>query len=209
MTQEPSKHTVRIWLLMLLAASGRTGLPSVEKSKLHSLLFLSNCLAPIYNSHGPNHLVMKYARGPFYPNAQWDIDRLVVQGYIDVHSVRHIVDADGHWTTAEYSISKQGFELVQTVVKLSTVEPIWEFMKDLGAAFSNLKIETRERSVLKDVTYDQPGMSERAVINFSDEMRNYSVRAANTFVELAPHMLKPGRQDRLRMYLKYLERRAA
>lgn len=201
--------TVRIWLLMLMAATGRTGIPKVDKTKLHSLLFLSNCLAPIYRTHRPDHLVMKYVRGPYYPEAQWDIDRMTVQGYINVDELKTSVDKIGPWTSAQYSISRSGFELVQDVIAISTVSPVWEFMKDLGAAFASVEREVQNRSVLKDVTYDQPGISERAVISFKDDIRNYSVKAANTFVDLSPEMLKPGRQDRLRMYLRYLELRAA
>ena len=203
------KYRTRLWLLMLLAAAGRTGFARLEKSRLHRILFLSNCLAPIYHRTGPSHLVMRYVRGPFYPDAQWDIDRMVAQGLISVTDVQIVKDKHGPWMHANYGITRTGFDLIRDARSLTTVTPIWEFMLDLTAAYASVKNERRDSSVLKDVTYDQPGIPDKGVINFADHFRNLSTRTANTFVDLAPEMLKPGRQDRLVLYLKYLELRAA
>ncbi len=194
---------------MLLAATARSGNEDISKTNFHRLLFLSNALAPVYDATPPSHLIMKYVRGPFYPSAQWDLDRMAVQGIVQAQQVISKPDKHGAWTSALYRLSPLGFDIVKKAIDLPTVAPIWEFLLDLAVAYSHIDSDLREEAVLKDRTYDLPGKSNKSVINFELEEDNNSLSASNTFVELAPEWLKPGRQDRLRMYLKYLELRVA
>lgn len=199
----------RVWLLMLIAAITRAGTEIISKRSCHQLLFLSNALAPVYGTNPPDHLVMKYIRGPFYPKAQWDLDRMAIQGVVRPVNVESQKDKHGAWTYADYCLTRLGFDIVNQVTALPTVAPVWEFLQDLAIAYTNVQCELRNDAVLKDRTYDAPGVGNKAILSFEDDEDNRSIAAANTFVELAPQWLKPGRQDRLRMYLKYLELRVA
>ena len=169
-------------------------------------------ILPIYDvnfSGDISYLVMKYVRGPFYPAAQRDLDRMGVQGIIQVINFESKLDDRGAWTNADYQLTGLGFNIIKNVIGLPTVLPIWEFLQDLAIAYSHVENETRDAALLKDRTYDLPGKSNMAVMNFEKKQNNRSLLASNTFVELAPEWLRPGRQDRLRMYLKYLELRVA
>ena len=98
----------RVWLLLLLDGAERAGIAPLAEMRLHRLVFLANVLAPVYDLPVEDGKVVKYRRGPFYPDVQWDLDRLAVSGLADISEIRHIKDEHGWWFSAKYGLRKQG-----------------------------------------------------------------------------------------------------
>src|SRR5580704_18335291 len=94
----------RVWLTYLLMAAYRTGLSPISKKRLHRLVFLSNCLAPLFVATPASAQIVKYKRGPFYPVVQWELDRLTAMGVLNVANIIYFRDKDGWWQEADYSI---------------------------------------------------------------------------------------------------------
>ncbi len=49
----------RVWLTYLLMATHRTGLTPISKRRLHRLVFLSNCLAPLFEATPASAQIVK------------------------------------------------------------------------------------------------------------------------------------------------------
>jgi len=187
----------------------RAGLLEVESLKFHRLQFFSNSLAPIYKTKPPVELVMKLERGPFYPDAQEDIDMLCVCGLASVRQVKWHAKGDRVWKTATYGLTAVGFEFASQLMKESLwCEDIATFMHDLVMAYSDLSDDVLDIVALKDVTYAQKGVSIGDVIPFTTD-RNLSVRATSAIAAMLPQGYEPNRRNQLRIYLKYLEQLAA
>lgn len=197
------------WTLLLLNSIRRGGLEGIGSLRFHRLQFFANSLAPIYEERPPVELVMKLERGPYYPDAQDDIDTLCVCGLADVKLVEWHSSGSRMWKTADYEITKAGIELAS---RLAT-ESQWcgrlaTFLDDLVLAYTDLADGVLDAVALKDVTYAQKGKSLGDIIPFSLE-RNLGVRASGAIADLLPSDFAPNRRNRLRMYLRYLEQLAA
>jgi len=187
----------------------RGGLEDVDSLKFHRLQFFSNSLAPIYGQRPPLELVMKLERGPFYPNAQDDVDVLSICGLVSIRNVKWHNDGNRVWKTGVYALTDQGFERSR---KLSA-ESLWcehvgAFLHDLALAYSDLSDGVLDSVALKDLTYSQKGVAIRDIIPFKAD-RNLSVRATNAIAAMLPTSFSPNRRNQLRIYLKYLESLAA
>src|SRR5258708_3989440 len=96
----------RVWLLLLPDGAERVGLIPISKLRLHRLAYLANALSPLYDLPVPDGQIVKYKRGPYYPDLQWDIDRLAVQGSIRIYVIRHARDKFGWWLDADYGLTE-------------------------------------------------------------------------------------------------------
>jgi hypothetical protein len=197
------------WSMLLLHAIRRGGLEEVDSLKFHRLQFFSNSLAPIYKTQPPIELVMKLERGPFYPDAQDDIDMLCVCGFASVRDVKWHAKGNRMWKTAIYGLTTGGFERArQLSVQSLWCEQIGEFLNDLVMAYSDLDDAVLDQLALKDLTYAQKGKSFGDVIPFTLE-RNFSVRGTRAIASMLPPAYIPNRRNQLRMYMKYLEQLVA
>jgi hypothetical protein len=200
----------RIWVLLLLRATSQSGLCPIDNHLFHRIIYFSNCLSTVYGQHPPAAIVMKLRRGPFYPKAQWDLDCLAVQGLATVSGLEYVRVGQSQIYRADYDVSKVGVVLAKQLVEESTwCQEIFEFFGDLLAAFADLRDENFNGVAMHDLTYNQPGQSEHAIISFVNEETNLSARAAQSFVDTIPETILPNRQHRLLLYMKYLERLAA
>src|SRR5438874_4639451 len=107
----------RLWVLLALDACDRAGITPIPKDRFHRLIFLSNCLAQIFGADPPATRIIKYKRGPFYPDIQWEIDRLVTMQWLNLHGLLLEQDQHGPWLEADYRISKRGIEIAQVLKK--------------------------------------------------------------------------------------------
>lgn len=95
-TLVPPQLADRLRLVLLLDACEAADLTPVPVMRLHALAFLANVLAPIWSVESYDGKILKRRGGPFYPELQKQLDRLVGLGFVTIHGVRHIND-DGRW----------------------------------------------------------------------------------------------------------------
>ena len=82
----------RIRLLMLLDAADYAGNSPLSVSRLHAFAFLADVLSPLYNLTALSGRIMKRRIGPYFPDLQWELDRLIGQGLVDVSDLQPIVE---------------------------------------------------------------------------------------------------------------------
>jgi hypothetical protein len=197
----------RAWLLMLLESAERSGIVPIESMRLHRLVFLANCLAPVYDLPAADGKILKYQRGPFYPELQWDIDRLVVQGLVVMLDLNHVVDDFGPWFTANYTLSVQGIDAVRIIVSTPNGARVYGYLAEVAAAFATLPETARQDAALEDATYSNPFIREGSLIDFGEWQReNFSEAAAHAFNAALPDNVRLTRRDELHLYFRYLDR---
>jgi hypothetical protein len=197
------------WSLLLLRAAAKAGLTPLPTHAFHRLHYFSNCLAIIYDSEPPIELVLKHPRGPFYPRAQVDLDKLSVMGLVDLSDVSWERTESGVFRTANHNLNIKGFELSTKIVKdLKWGKETADFLLDLCNAYSEVDEETHSKAFECDLGYSQAGKKQGAVIPFNTWATNLSARGVSAFDQLFPS-ITPNRQHKLRLYMRYLEARAA
>lgn len=198
----------RAWVLGILSLSNRAGMLPISKQRLHALIFLANCLAPIYDDRGIDTRVIRHTEGPFYPDAQWDLDRLVGDGLAMVGNVAYVPSVDHWWMRADYRITPRGEALYARCSELPDIRRSYEFLVELINAFASLERGSLDSAALEDVIYRTPGQVNWAALVFEDVSENRSVQTAEAFSDLMGDRFQLSAKERLNLYLGYLGRLA-
>jgi hypothetical protein len=145
---------------------------------------------------------LKYKRGPFYPDIQWHIDRLITLGSIDLFNLVLQPDSFGPWLTADYAISSRGIDIARkfkaTPLGLSTAN----YIDELVFAFATVDLRRLDDIALKELNYLSSG--EGALITFEDAEGNLALRKTSEFERLAPDVLQSRIREQLQLYLRYI-----
>jgi hypothetical protein len=196
----------RMWLLMLLDGAERAGLAPMPGHEIHRMAFLANCLSPIYDIPIIEDEILKYRRGPFYPELQWDLDRLAVCGLAEIGDIRHERDEHGWWFFADYALAAAGIRGIEHALGSPRAKRLHSFLIEIAAAYATLDTDTREVAALEDANYSNPRLVGRALVEYGELRRNFSVRAANAFDQHVPDGTLLQRRDKLYLYFRYLDR---
>lgn len=202
MLLRPNKAVLvpRMWILLLLDASERSGIAPLSVERLHRLVYLANTLAPVYELLVPDGYILKYRRGPFFPAVHYDIGRLVAQGLVRATDSAPIKDELGYWISANYSLPKAGMRIVDEAFSIETVRPKALYLREVALAFAGLDVSDRDNAALVDVNYD--AVAENTAVSFGDGEDNLAPAASE--VVSSPIDLSV-RRLRLSRYLQYLE----
>ena len=202
MGKTPDLHT-RAWLLLILDGIERVGMTPVSMEAFHSLVFLTNSLAPVYDLPPPDGRILKFERGPYYTVVQRDLDRLVGAGLVSVSKIEHFEDDRGWWLRAKFSLTRRGLAAVDHIVQLAQARKSSLFFSELMAA-ANIEENAARRLAEKDVNYEDS--IEGTLIDFSEYKDNYAYLAARRLDDFVPTGVWLGSRGQLHLYLRYLKR---
>lgn len=196
----------RTWVLLAIDACDRVGLTPVPKTLFHRLIFLSNCLAALFHENSPSKRIVKYKRGPFYPDVQWELDRLASMGLLSINSLRIEEDIHGPWMDASYGICDQGIRIVESFKSTFLGTQTSLYINELVSAFARMNEDGYSDLALKELNYSAPGIAQGALITFDDSDSNLALRKASDFVRLAPDLLDVRYREQMHLYLRYIEK---
>src|SRR5438876_9921423 len=192
----------RLWVLLAIDACDRAGIAPIEKDRFHRLIFLSNCLAQLFGAVPPAQRILKYRRGPFYPDIQWQLDRLVTMQWLELRGLLLEPDQFGPWLVAEYEISKRGIEVVSLLRKTPLGAATASYIDELVFAFSRLDLRRLDDIPLNELNWRPAG--EGALITFEDRDTNLALRKTAEFQRLAPEILANRFREQIQLYLRYI-----
>ena len=208
MSQRTGLLAARMWLLILLDASERIGIAPLSARRLHRLVYLANAMAPVYDLLTPDGYLLKYKRGPFFPEVQWDIDRVCAQGLAEASNLKTLKDELGWWFEADYSLMPSGMAAVDKALGLPVIMRKASFLREVVRAFASvIEDETVEGEqddiVLMDISYDHA--DDQGPIDFDTASRNLTVLAADA---IARRISKEdvNRRQTVHAYFRYLDR---
>lgn len=198
----------RAWLLGMLHLANRAGLKPLPKRQLHSLVFLANCLAPIYGEAAIESRVIKYRHGPFYPDAQWDLDRMLAQGLVQISHIRYEQLEGEWWMEANYHTTRRGDEIYRRSLNAPLLGQSYRFLVELINAFVSIDRGVLDEAPLHDALYSTPGKPNWAALVFEKSTDNVSAITADAFSDLLPSNAYLSPKERVDLYLRYLGRMA-
>ena len=199
----------QVRIVMLLDAAEAAGLVPLQILRLHAFAYLSNVLAPVWSMPVLDGKVLKRRGGPFYPDLQHDLDRLVGQGVVTITGVGHVQDEARRWRLeGAYRLNREFADpILAALCNFPEDRRLGTFIVELGYALSALSDDELDRAVSEDATYSDPMVTVDNVIDFADwRHRNYSANAAEKFDRVIPGgNATPG--EKLHLYVRHLHRR--
>ena len=125
----------RARLLMLLDAADYVVIAPVETSRLHALAFLADVLSPIYGLTSISGRVLKRRVGPYFPALQWELDRLVGMGLVEVSSLGPVVEVSDAYLDASFALNRQrAASVLKAVYDDETFLTLRDFFRQLAGA---------------------------------------------------------------------------
>lgn len=202
-------YTTQVWLVFLMGAAQKAGLLPISKTLFHRVVYLSNCLAPLFEATPTAATIVKYKRGPFYPKIQWYLDRLAVLGVIKLRDLKYVIDTHGVWMEATYLTNGTTRHVIETCTQINYGRQLEEYLTEMIFAVGSISKRSWERAALHDSTYAEPGRSEGAFIDFADPSNNLSIQTARAFQSVMPRGLIVTPKEEMYLYLRFLEAQAA
>lgn len=194
-------------LLMLLEGSERAGIAPIRLHRLHMYAYLSNVLAPVWNARVFEGRILKRRGGPFYPELQRDLDRLVGLGLVQINNLGHIIDKDDQWKldgafSLNYELASEALNIIGALPQLRELRA---FLLEVAYAVSALSDTELDLVPSEDPTYADSNVAYENVVDFAEwREQNYSANAARYFASVSKQAT-PG--ELLHLYVRHLGRK--
>lgn len=198
----------KTWTLICVAEASRMGISPMNADQLHVVLYLANTLADLYGVTRVRGRVLKKGPLPFYPDVQWEIDRLA---YCDVLTIERVDFHSKNRVTAHYGMGGKGRKIYQALICSGPeAQRTAQLFRELvSACFSRFLIETPAIGPI-DANYGDSGQVDGEVVDFAewaDENRNMEL--ANYLIGQLRELRPNARRDGVRLYCDYLDRALA
>jgi hypothetical protein len=200
----------RIRLVVLLDAAEQAGLTPIPILRLHTLAYLSNVLAPVWDMPALEGKVLKRQGGPFYPALQHDLDRLVGMGVAVILGLDHVLDEDKRWRLeGSYRLNRAlADRIVRRLLEFESERRLTNFLQELAFAVSTLSDDDLDRAMTEDATYSDPLIGVGNVVDFAEwQRKNYTANAARYFDNLLPGGARATPGEKLHLYVRHLHSR--
>ncbi len=194
----------KVWVLLLVAEASRLGQAPIAAPQLHVLLYLANTLADLFVITRVRGRVLKKGPLPFYPDVQWEIDRLAFSGVLTIERVDF---ERKDQMTAHYGLGEKGREIYTALLATSAeAQRTARLFRELVAAALGRFLVQRPGIGPIDANYGDLGVVDNQVVDFAewtDENKN---------AELTQYLIDGLRQSRpnaerdgVRLYCDYLD----
>lgn len=202
----------RVRLVIILDAAERAGLAPLPIMRLHTIAYLANVLAPVWDMPAIDGKILKRQGGPFYPALQQDLDRLVGQGVVAVSNLTHVDTGKGRWRL-EGTYKLVG-EMAQPILvfleELADERRAAQFVRELVLALSALSDQEIDAVGREDATYADPRVGLGNVVDFGEwSKQNSSANAAERFASILPTQSHVSASEKVHLYVRHLQRRMA
>lgn len=167
MTAHNPSFLRRYWILLVLRATCLAGSGTVSSDFFHKLVYYVNALLPSVGLQSETARVMKASYGPFFPEYQWDLDRLVGTSLAEV--------ADLEWISSDqrffgkYRITLRGRVLVeQMAASTSGLSDIERAISEMVSAFLANPAALSTLAAKLDANFGQDTVRDGEVIDFGE-----------------------------------------
>lgn len=203
----------RVRLLMLLDAADYAVISPMTTARLHAFAYLADVLSPIYDLLALNGVVLKRRIGPYFPQLQWEIDRLIGLGLVEVTELRPVFEVSDAYVDASYCLYRQAAEpILRVAYEDQAFIALRDFFRELAEALGGVPDSDLDATTQADVTWETGHTGN--VIDYAEwRARNYSKLSAERIEELTRAKfgqngleLSPG--AKVNLYVQYLRRSA-
>lgn len=197
----------QVRLLMLLYGAERAGIAPIRLRRLHTYAYLSNVLAPVWNSRVFDGRLLKRRGGPFYPDLQRDLDRLIGRGLVLITGVQHSRDESDQWrldgmVSLNHTLAHS---VLDTILSFPRLLDVQSFLLEVAYAISALSESDFDSVPNEDPTYSDASVSYENVVDFGEwRSLNYSANASRHFATM---LEQATRAELLHLFVGHLRRR--
>lgn len=181
MTSPSPSFIRRYWILLVLRATCLSGSGTVASDFFHRLVYYVNALLPTVGLPAETARVMKASYGPFFPDYQWELDRLVGANLVEV--------ADLAWISADqrffgkYRITQAGQTLAEKLSQgthgLSDIE---RAISEMVSAFLSTPGALSTLATKLDANFGQDTVRDGEIIDFGEWTNENHSRDAAEFL---------------------------
>lgn len=203
----------RIRLLMLLDATDYAVIAPISTSRLHAFAYLADVLSPVYDLAPTAGSILKRRTGPYFPELQWELDRLVGMGLVDVFDLTPVVEQARAYIDAAFALKRDRCEMLLSLIgKEQQFTKLKEFFEELAGALADVPDVELDATTSADATWES-GL-QGAVIDYAEwRARNYSRTAADRVGQMASEIWGRGTTPlspaaKINLYVRYMKRAA-
>ena len=207
----------RVRLVLLLEASRDAGIEPLATRRLHFIAYLVNVLSPVWDLPSvrvsglrKSGSVLKRKEGPFYPQLQRDLDRLVGMGVAHAEELRYERLDAGHFRLeGSYRVdSDRARPILSKVYSFKEEAHLARFIRELVLALSALSDDEIDEAVTEDATYTDPVIGLGNVVDFGEwGSKNYSAAAAERAGDLVNSGVGASASEKVHLYVRHLRKR--
>lgn len=192
----------------ILHAAGQAGIAPVSTLQLHTIAYLADALAPVWNLPILDAQVLKRRAGPMSPTLQHDVDVLVARGVVTAARARHVKDDAGAWRLdAMYGLHD---EFARPVMSQASVfreqAKQLAFVQEVVNAVSGLGPDSITRASSSDAAYSDTLVDFDGLLDIgaSYDGTNLSSRVALRFGELSAPDWQMTSAEMVHLYVREL-----
>jgi len=198
---------------MLLDAADYAVLSPITTGRFHALAYLADVLSPIYSFTSLSSVILKRRIGPYFPELQWELDRLIGLGLVEVTEYRPVVEVEKAYLDASYCLRRvEADSLLKVVYEDRQFLALRDYFRELASALGAVSEDDLDAATQSDVTWETAHSG--TVIDYAQwSAQNFSKMSADRIEELLRNQrpgidpeVSPG--EKLNLYVRYLRRSA-
>ncbi len=201
----------RVRVLMLLDAVDYAILAPISVQRFHTLAFLADVLSPIFGLVPISGKILKRRSFPYFPELQWEIDRLIGLDLVTPLDLTPIVEKSNAYVSFSLALQRTRSSPVLDIVYSQTeFSSLRDYFRELAGALSNIQDAELDSVTKLDVTWDSGHAG--AVIDYAEwRAQNYSKMGADRIEKMAVQAFGDGDARlsptaKINLYVKYLKR---
>jgi hypothetical protein len=203
----------RIRILMLLDAADYAIIAPISIARFHAFAYLADILSPLYDFGPLTGKIEKRRIGPYYPELQWEVDRLIGLGLVVPSNLQAIVDIKRAYIEASLTLERvRAGPLLDLVHTQDTFTGLRDFFRQLATALSDIDEKDLDEATQSDVTWEAG--SKGALIDYGEwRAKNFSRMSAERIEQIVSedlgfteNRLSPA--AKVNLYVQYLKRAA-
>jgi hypothetical protein len=201
----------RIRILMLLDAADYAIITPLSIPRFHALAYLADILSPIYNFVPLSGKIEKRRIGPYFPDLQWEVDRLIGLGLVVPSNLTPMVDAKRAYIEGKLALERgRALPILNLVYQEHEFVSVRDFFRQLATALSDIEDDDLDEATQSDVTWEAGHKG--ALIDYGEwRAKNFSRLSADRIEEIAvadfassDGKLTPA--AKVNLYVQYLRR---
>ena len=210
----PDRHALdnagmwKAWVLLCVAEASRMGLTPMGTSQLHVILYMANPLAEFFEIPRVRGRGLKKGPYPFFPDVQWEIDRMAFSGVL---SITQVDFGSKGYLNAHYALGARGYSIYESLMAHSPdAQRTSRLFRELVSACFGRFLANRADIGAIDANYGDLAVLDGEVVDFAewtDENRNMEL--ARYLINQLRVLRPNAERDGVRFYCDYLEKALA
>jgi hypothetical protein len=202
----------RRWLRIIgiIDACEWAGLTPVATPMLHTIAYLADALSPVWSLDPMDATVLKRSAGPYYPELQQDVDRLIGIGVLQVAALIVSTSEQGELgLNPKFKLNPTfGPRILSALKDMPDESDVLRFLSQVVQAYSRLSDDQMTVAMTQDATYGDPTIETGEVIDLGEWVAagsTTSARAAERLNDVADEPLEPA--ETIELYVDHIIRR--